>query len=130
MPRSRPGPAIARPRTATVPSVGCSKPATMRNSVDFPQPDAPIRQTNCPGATARSMRPSASISPSRTLKRLVTPVIASVGAAAASLMVLRAPRQKAVADLDDDAIGHEACHPDDDHAGDHEIGARQRAAIH
>jgi hypothetical protein len=43
----------ATPSTRTVPSVGCSKPAAIRPSVDFPQPDSPTRPTTSPGWTAR-----------------------------------------------------------------------------
>ena len=51
MPRSGPGPAIGLSHIKACPRVGVSKPATMRNSVDFPQPEAPIRQTNSPLCT-------------------------------------------------------------------------------
>src|ERR1700719_792732 len=111
MPRSRPGRVIGMPRTETRPVVGGSKPAMTRSKVDLPHPDAPIRQTNCPGATDRSMRASASISPSPTVKRLVT---ASIARTSASLMVLRAPAEDAVADRHDDPVGDEARQPDDD----------------
>ena len=40
-------------RTSTVPDVGWSRPATRLSSVLLPQPDAPSRQTNSPGATSR-----------------------------------------------------------------------------
>src|SRR5882724_10965797 len=110
MPRSLPGPVIGLPATKTSPDVGSSKPATMRSNVDLPQPDAPIRQTNCPWSIVRSIRPSASTSPSPTAKRLVTPRIATCGTGdrRTSAMVLRAPLQQAVADHDDDAVGDEA----------------------
>ena len=36
----------------TSPEVGCSRPATSASKVDLPQPDAPIRQVNSPGATS------------------------------------------------------------------------------
>ncbi len=38
-----------------VPALGWSSPATRFNSVLLPQPDAPRRQTNSPGATVRVM---------------------------------------------------------------------------
>src|ERR671933_143726 len=41
MPRSAPGPRTSRPSRSTRPAVGRSRPATMRRSVDFPQPDGP-----------------------------------------------------------------------------------------
>ena len=42
-----------RPETAMLPAVGLSSPATSDSIVDLPQPDAPIRQVNSPGATER-----------------------------------------------------------------------------
>src|SRR5215813_9687874 len=129
MPRSLPGPVTGLPWTVTSPLVGSSKPATMRSKVDLPHPDAPIRQTNSPHAMVRSTRASASISPSPTGKRLVTPRIDSSGWRSWSGMVLRAPAQHAVADHHDDAVSDEPAQADDDHAGDDEIGARQRAAV-
>src|SRR5215470_14799105 len=128
MPRSLPGPVTGLPSTRTSPVVGSSKPATMRSKVDLPQPDAPIRQTNAPGSIATSIRPSASISPSPTWKRLLTPRIITWGRA--SGMVLRAPLQHAIADHHDDAVGDEAADADHDHAGHHQVGARERAAVH
>src|SRR5262245_33100047 len=120
MPRSLPGPMIALPWVVTSPVVGSSKPAMMRSSVDLPQPEAPIRQTNSPLSMARSMRASASISPSPTGKRLVTPRTASRGRLPPSRMMLRAPAQHPVADHHDDAVGDEAAHADHDHAGHHQ----------
>src|SRR5262249_29903743 len=44
---------------STVPLVGSLKPAMMRSAVDLPQPDGPSSETNSPGRTSRSRRPSA-----------------------------------------------------------------------
>src|SRR5262245_45769830 len=129
MPRSEPGPVIGLPCADTPPVVGSSKPATMRKSVDLPQPEAPIRQTNSPASMLTSIGASASISSSPTAKRLVTPRIAS-SVRRASAMVLRAPAQHAVGDHHDDAVGDEAHGANHDHAGDDEVGARQRAPVH
>src|SRR6202035_3854765 len=129
MPRSLPGPVMALPSIDTSPVVGSSNPAMMRSKVDFPQPDAPIMQTNSLLGMARSTGASASTSPSPTAKRLVTPWTVRMSACAL-LTMLRAPAQEAVADRHDDAVGNEAAGADHDHAGDHEIGARQRAAVH
>src|SRR5580692_8295880 len=130
MPRSRPGPVMALPPIDASPVVGSSKPAMMRSSVDFPQPDAPIRQTNSPCGMLRSTGARASTSPSPTAKRLVTPRTVRVSGWSALLKMLWTPAQQAVADRDDDPVGDEAAGADHDHAGDHEIGARQRAAVH
>src|SRR5262249_55289786 len=130
MPRSLAGPAIGLPRTVTAPVVGSSKPATIRNRVDLPQPEAPLRHTNSPWLRRRSRRASASISSSPTGKRLVTPLSASRAGRARSAMVLRAPGEETVADQHDDPVGDEAAGPDHDHAGDDEVGARERPAVH
>src|SRR5579863_1595649 len=129
MPRSLPGPAMALRSIETSPVVGSSNPAMMRSRVDLPQPEAPIRQTNSPSGMARSTGASASSSPSPTAKRLVTPRTVRMSACPL-LTVLWAPAQEAVADRYDDAVGDESTGADDDHAGDHEVGARQRAAVH
>src|SRR5580692_1265437 len=102
----------------------------MRSSVDFPQPDAPIMQTNSLFGMVRSTGARASTSPSPTAKRLVTPRMVRMSGGSALLTVLRAPAQEAVADRHDDPVGDESARPDHDHAGDHEIGARQGAAVH
>src|ERR1017187_10076115 len=48
MPRSRPGPPTGLPSTRISPVSGWSRPAIMRSSVDFPQPDGPSRTLNSP----------------------------------------------------------------------------------
>src|SRR5262245_42910547 len=130
MPRSLPGLVTGLPDTVTSPAVGSSKPATMRSKVDLPQPEAPIRHTNSPCPIVRSTRASASISPSPTAKRLVTPRIDSSGWRMRSAMVLWAPAQQTVADHHDDAVGDETAGADHDHSGHHQIGARERASVH
>ena len=52
-PRSGPGPVISLSSTSTPPSVGGSRPATIDSTVDLPQPEWPIRQTNSPLRDAR-----------------------------------------------------------------------------
>src|ERR1700682_1882647 len=51
MPRSAPGPVTGSPSRSTWPVVGRSSPATMRSSVDLPQPDGPSRQMKSLSAT-------------------------------------------------------------------------------
>src|ERR1700733_11203188 len=131
MPRSGPGRSTSIPRTETDPRVARSKPAMMRSSVDLPHPDAPSRHTNSPARTERSMSRRASTGAAAAWNVLSTPAIRRIGdRAAGSGMVLRAPAQEVVVDPEQDPIGDEPGHGDDDHAGDHQIGARQRAAIH
>ena len=57
----RPGPA-----SRTLPSVGGMMPATMRPSVDLPQPDSPTRPTTSPRATVRSTSSTACTTSSRS----------------------------------------------------------------
>jgi hypothetical protein len=45
--------------TAIAPPVWTSSPASIRSSVDLPQPLGPTMQTNSPGAMRRSMSSSA-----------------------------------------------------------------------
>src|SRR6187549_2965862 len=134
MPRSGPGEVIGVPYISTVPEVAVSNPAMMRSNVDFPQPDAPIRQTNSPLLIVRLTSRNASTVCSPIVKRLERPLMASVGRAlrwkAASCTMLRTPREQAIVDCHDHAVRQKAGEPDHHHAGDHEIGARQRAAIH
>src|SRR3954453_610109 len=130
MPRSLPGLVTGLRSTNTSPAVGSSNPAMMRSSVDFPQPEAPIRHTNSPSRIVRSTRASASISASPAMKRLVTPRIARRVWGGSLAMMLRAPAQKPVRDHDDDPVGQESERSDHDHAGHHKIGARERPAIH
>src|SRR5579872_6920541 len=129
MPRSLPGPVTAFPSIETVPVVGSSNPATMRSSVDFPQPDAPIRHANSPLGITRSTGASASTSSSPTGKRLVTPRTVRISCRPL-FTVLRAPAQQAIADRNDDAVGDKTAGADDHHAGDNKVRARQRAAVH
>src|ERR1700684_3056 len=124
MPRSRAGPVVALPPIDASPVVGSSKPAIMRSSVDFPQPDAPIRQTNSPCGMVRSTGASASTSSSSIAKRLVTPRMVRMVGRGALFTVLRTPAQDAIADRDDDPVGDKPAGADDDHAGDHKIGTR------
>ena len=46
-----------------VPEVGCRGRRSRRSSVDLPQPDGPMSETNSPAATVRSMPSSALTSP-------------------------------------------------------------------
>src|SRR3954471_20755876 len=134
MPRSGPGPVIGEPYISTAPAVAVSKPAMIRSSVDFPQPEAPIKQTNSPFDIVRLTSRNASTVCSPMLKRLLKPLMASVGRAlrcsAASGMMLRAPCEQPVVERNDRAVGQKPGQPDDDHPGDDEIGARQSAAVH
>ena len=51
------------PSISTLPELASSRPAMMRSSVDFPQPDGPTKTTNSPSVTSRSMPFSTSTLP-------------------------------------------------------------------
>src|SRR3954452_20497231 len=55
------------PKTATCPAVGATRSATMRSSVDLPQPDGPSRLRNPPRSTENDTFSSAV-----TVRRSVT----------------------------------------------------------
>ena len=72
------------PSVEISPEVGASSPATRFSSVLLPQPDAPMRQTNSPGATSSDSRSRASSADAPRPKTLDTSLIripASVPAA-------------------------------------------------
>src|ERR1700739_3252509 len=87
-----------RPPTEISPAVGLSSPATRFSIVDLPQPDAPMRQVNSPGAAVRltwsrawtSARP-----PPYTLETPVRVTLAGASVTAVVLMALRAHRRLA-----------------------------------
>src|SRR3954467_10533575 len=114
MPRSLPGPVMGAPRTRTSPEVGVSKPAMMRSSVDLPQPEAPIRQTNSPLSIFRLALRKASTGSLFTVKTFETSAMSRKVLAT----VLRAPAQDVVVESDDQPVAEEAGGADDDHAGD------------
>src|SRR6267142_1666595 len=65
MPRSADGFVTSKPSTTTRPRLGCTKPATMLSSVDFPQPDGPSRQVSVSAPMLRLMRSSTSVTPAK-----------------------------------------------------------------
>ena len=75
-----------RPSVVTVPEVGLSSLLIRFSRVDFPQPDAPSRQTNSPGATDRLMLSSAATLPRRPVKTLLTESMDDSGLAAVVLL--------------------------------------------
>src|SRR5215469_13584453 len=60
----------SRSPMAIVPAVTSSRPAIIRNSVDFPQPDGPTRTRNSPLAIVSEMSSTATTSPEKTLLTL------------------------------------------------------------
>src|SRR5919204_3214389 len=53
------------PFTRTLPAEGSIRSPTIRSSVDLPQPEGPISETNSPGSISRSMPVSATVPPSK-----------------------------------------------------------------
>ena len=61
MPRSAPGRVTGAPSSSTRPAVGVSSPATMRSSVDLPQPDGPRMVMKSLSATESDVGSSACV---------------------------------------------------------------------
>ena len=72
MPRSAPGPVTSTPSTVILPEVGCSKPAIIRNKVDFPEPEAPTAQTNSALSTCKLISFRATTAPRLVMKILLS----------------------------------------------------------
>ena len=72
MPRSGPGPSISRPARMMPPLVFSLSPATIDSTVDFPQPEWPIRQTNSPSPIFRVKSRTITASPVGVLYVFVT----------------------------------------------------------
>src|SRR5207253_471294 len=121
MPRSGAGPAIGLPHIRALPRVAVSKPATIRSSVDLPQPDAPIRQTNSPLLTRRWASRSASMRSPLNSNCLVSPLSSRMGFAASG--IVGAPAQQTAAEHHDKTIGNESGDADHDHPGNYDFGA-------
>ena len=67
IPRSAPGAVTGEPSSTTRPVVGVSRPATMRSSVDLPQPDGPRIVMKSLSSTASVVGCSATVgAPPRT----------------------------------------------------------------
>ena len=126
MPRSGPGPATGLPPTDHATSLGVSKPAMIRSSVDLPQPDAPIRQTKLP-ASITEIRAAQGVDHARRANE-------ALGRSPRDLRIisamLRAPAQQPAAEQHDRLIGEEARDADGDHADDDDLGARKLARVH
>src|SRR5258706_7183520 len=99
----------------------------IRSSVDLPQPEAPIRQTNSRLSIIGSTWCRASMRSEplgfRTVNVLPTSRTCRNGRRSGT--VLRAPGEDAVVEGDDQSIAEEAGDADHDHAGDDQVGPRQ-----
>src|SRR5262245_39568965 len=128
MPRFGAGPSTGMPHMSASPRVACSKPATMRSSVDFPQPEAPMRQMNSPLRTLRLTSRSASMRWPCSSNCLLTPLMSMIGRPLSPMV--GAPAQQPAAEQHHQPVGDEAGHADDDHPRDDDLGARELARLH
>src|SRR6266545_17194 len=71
-PRSGPGPVTSRSASRICPPVGSTSPATILSSVDLPQPECPISETNSPARISRLISSSAQNGPFRVWNSLRT----------------------------------------------------------
>ena len=62
------------PPITTEPASGCSSPATIRSSVDFPEPDGPSRATSDPSGTS-SETSSSAVKPANRFETELTSII-------------------------------------------------------
>ncbi len=88
-PRSGAGPLSSRSSSSMCPAVGVVSPATRLSSVLLPQPLWPMRATNSPRFTSRSMSRSATNGPRRVAKVMPTPLIWSIGFIGGSFRCIR-----------------------------------------
>src|SRR4051794_29613476 len=104
MPRSAPGPATARPSRSTRPVLGRSSPATMRRSVDFPQPEGPRMVMKSFSATSSVVGSTARVglAPRTPGNTRETPSMRSLDARAYPFRRVRSP--SALADRRDQAL--------------------------
>src|ERR1041384_5208093 len=69
------------PLTVAVPDVGWIRAPMMRSSVDLPQPDGPISDTNSPGSISRSIPCSAVVSSNRFVTSLISTTLMAAASA-------------------------------------------------
>src|SRR5690349_11614738 len=122
MPRSAPGPLTGAPSNSTRPAVGESRPATIRSSVDLPQPDGPRIVMKSLSPTARVVGCNASVGgPPRTPGNVrATPSIDSL---------LIGPGEERAIGPFEKKIGDQADDADQDDAEDDLAGVQQRLAV-
>src|SRR6187549_277485 len=108
------GPLRSAPSIRIAPSSGRSNPAITLISVDLPQPEGPTIATNSPSPTAK-LTPSTTGSVPKLLPIASTTIFASADIAPLHRVhPLQQPRR---------TVEQEPDHPDDDHAGDHQVVA-------
>src|SRR5438270_2138267 len=128
MPRSAPGAVTGAPSSGTRPVVGRSRPATMRSSVDLPQPEGPSRQMKSLSATASDVGSSARVGgPPRTPGNVrLTSSRTSRDTPDGSG---ETPGEQPLVQRLEEIVGHEADDADDHDAEDDLAGVEQRLAV-
>ena len=83
--RSRGGRSFASsPSSSTAPVVGSSRPATIRSTVDLPQPDGPSSTMNSPSLTSRLMVSTATVPSWNTLVTSLSATVVTVSSPSSS----------------------------------------------
>src|SRR5436305_3173365 len=128
MPRSAPGPVTGAASSSTRPVVGTSSPATMRSSVDLPQPDGPSTPMKSLSATASEVGSSARVGgPPRTPWKIR--LTASMTRRDTRARSGQAPGEQPLVQRLEQVIGDEADDSDHDDAEDDLTGVEQRLAV-
>src|SRR5438132_3441397 len=125
IPRSAPGALTGVPSSRMRPDVGASSPATIRNSVDLPQPDGPRIEMKSLSVTISVVGSSATVGawPRPPGKVRLTAEMTSL------LISDEAPAEQALVRPLEGEIGHEPDHADHDDAEDDLAGIEQRLAV-
>src|SRR5689334_18794774 len=111
----------ARPFTVTEPLSGRSKPATIFNKVDLPQPEGPTIATSSPSPTPK-------LRPSSTRNGPLSDAYALVMSLTSILTGILPPHRLQTLQQPHRAVQQEADQSDDDHARNHQIVAIARIA--
>src|SRR5439155_821431 len=113
------------PSSTTRPDVGASSPATIRNSVDLPQPDGPRIEMKSLSVTVSVVGSSATVGawPRPPEKVRLTAAITSL------LISGEAPEKQSQVRPLEVKLGHEPDHADHDDAEDDLAGVEQRLAV-
>src|SRR6266511_6431365 len=125
MPRSAPGALTGAPSSRMCPDVGASRPATIRNSVDLPQPDGPRIEMKSLSVTVSVVGSSATVGawPRPPGKMRLTAAITSL------LISGEAPAEQSLVRPLEGEVGHEPDHADHDDAEYDLPGIEQRLAV-
>src|SRR6185295_14310292 len=128
MPRSGPGPRTGAPLTRTRPVVGWSRPATMRSSVDLPEPEGPSRTRKSWSSTVSDVGSSARVAgrPRRPANVRLTPSIRRPATEPGSA---ETPGEQPAVQLLEGVVGEEADEADDHDAEDDLAGVEQGLAV-